>query len=103
VSTFCGRSYLAEELDHLDHPAGPLLLQQWQDEGVPILSSSGPWTTDKKDSYIERGCHQSATKHAPFLQEELAEFIDNHFWSYLTVWCVTSPNCNFPSSREGRT
>jgi hypothetical protein len=82
VREFRGRSYLAEELDHLEHPAAPLL-RHWRDEGVPVLSSSGPWTHADKDSYVERGCHRSATEHAPFLREELAEFIDNRFWTVL--------------------
>jgi hypothetical protein len=58
----------------------PCCRQQWRDEGVPVVSSSGPWTTNEKDSYVERGCHRSATEHAPFLQEELA---DNRFWTVL--------------------
>ena len=54
VEAFRGRSYLAENVGKLPHPAAPLL-DKWRIEGVPILSSAKPWTTEEKDSRFERG------------------------------------------------
>jgi hypothetical protein len=82
VAEFRGRSYLSPDLDSVDHPAADLL-RLWRDEGVPALSSSPPWCGDLKDTLIERGCHRSATEHADFLREEMAEFIENRFWTVL--------------------
>ena len=82
VDEFRGRSYLADELDHIDHPAADLL-RQWRDEGVPALSDSEPWTLEQKDYCIHRGCHKSANDHAEFLREEMAEFIESKHWMVL--------------------
>ena len=48
VKGFRGPSYLSNELDHLDHPTVSVL-RQWRDEGVPVHTSSQPWTDDQKD------------------------------------------------------
>ena len=82
VKQFRGPSYLSEELDTLDHPAAALL-KLWKDQGVPVHSSSKPWTLEQKDACVERGCHPSATQHAPFLREEMADNIENKFWLVL--------------------
>jgi hypothetical protein len=82
VEDFRGRSYLATELDHIEHPAAELL-HQWRDKGVPAMTSSPPWTNKQKDQCIHRGCHQSAKDHANFLREEMAEFIENKSWVVL--------------------
>jgi hypothetical protein len=66
VETFRGRSYLADDLERTKHPAIPLL-REWRDHGVPAQTSAEPWSTSTLDSYVERGCHRSATDHAPFL------------------------------------
>ena len=82
VTEFRGRSYLAPELEQVDHPAIPLLTD-WRDNGVPALNKSPPWSADQKDECIRRGCHKSATEHATFLREEFSEFIENKFWVVL--------------------
>jgi hypothetical protein len=82
VTQFRGRSYLSPDLQDLDHPAAELL-RQWRDEGVPVNSTSPPWTDDQKDLCIRRGCHQSATQHSAFLRDEMAEFIESKFWVVL--------------------
>jgi hypothetical protein len=82
VTSFRGKSYLSPNLEHLDHPAGPLLCN-WRDHGVPAQTSSEPWPVTTRDAYVERGCHHSAVMHATFLREEMAEFIDNRFWVVL--------------------
>ena len=82
VLSFRGRSYLADDLDHVDHPATGLL-RHWRDHGVPAQTSAEPWSDATKDSYVERGCHRSATEQASFLREEMSEFIENKFWVVL--------------------
>ena len=82
VNEFRGPSYLSSNLDEVDHQAAALL-RKWRDEGVPVLSSSDPWTLEQKDACIERGCHKSARDHAAFLREELAEFVESRFWAVL--------------------
>ena len=76
VLQYRGPSYLSSELDNVQHPAAALLCL-WRDEGVPVHSSSPPWTSAQKDACIERGCHKSAKDHSSFLREELSEFIEN--------------------------
>jgi hypothetical protein len=82
VNHFRGPSYLSPCLDDLDHPAA-LLLRKWRDEGVPAETKTEPWTLEQKDECINRGCHYSATEHASFLREELADFIEDKFWMVL--------------------
>ena len=82
VTEFRGRSYLSPTLEELDHPAADLL-REWRDHGVPSHTTAKPWTDQERDACIERGCHHSATEHAVFLREEMAEFIENKFWTVL--------------------
>ena len=91
---FQGRSYLAEGLDSVDHPAAPLL-RRWRDEGVPVLSSAEPWTAEQKDAAVARGCHPSASEHSEFLRNEMAEFIDNKFWAVLPYSMVKHLDLRF--------
>ena len=82
VNTFRGRSYLSPELEQVNHPAAALL-REWRDHGVPVNTTSKPWTAEELDSFVDRGCHRSATEHADFLREEMSEFIENKFWTVL--------------------
>ena len=87
VCAFRGRSYLAESLASVDHPAIPLL-SLWRDHGVPVLSTSPPWSPSMLDACVRRGCHRSATQHASFLRDEMAEFIESGFWAVLPYHAV---------------
>ena len=78
VQEFCGPSYLAQDLDDIDHPAAKLL-HHWRDEGVPAETTSPAWTPEQRDACVERGCHQSANKHSAFLREEMATFMEDKF------------------------
>ena len=82
VNDFRGRSYLAPDLEKLDHPAADLL-KEWRDKGVPVNTTSTTWSQDQLNQCVQRGCHYSATEHAPFLREEMSEFIENKFWVVL--------------------
>ena len=66
LHSFKDRSYLSPTVGDIDHPATKLL-QRWREDGVPVNTSSPPWSSDQKDECIRRGCHPSATKHALFL------------------------------------
>jgi hypothetical protein len=66
VTQFQGRSYLSPDLDNVNHPAAELL-REWRDKGAPFNTTSKPWTAEELDSFVERGCHRSATEHADFL------------------------------------
>ena len=92
VTSFRGRSYLSSGLDHVDHPASPLL-RDWRDNGVPVLSTSEPWTPEQLDSCVSRGCHKSATEHSEFLRDEMADFIDSRFWVVLPYTKVRHLPC----------
>ena len=89
VESFRGRSYLAPELDTIDHPAAELL-RNWRDAGVPADMNCPPWTAEMKDYCIERGCHKSANEHAEFLREELSEFVESKYWVVLPYQTVRS-------------
>lgn len=82
VTGFRGPSYLSEELETLEHPASTLLAE-WRDNGVPVKTTSAPWTLEQKDECVRRGCHPSAIEHGEFLREEMAEFVGNRFWAVL--------------------
>ena len=82
VQEFRGPSYLAQDLDDIDHPAAELL-RHWRDEGVPAETTSPAWTPEQRDACVERGCHHSANKHSAFLREEMATFMEDKFWMVL--------------------
>lgn len=82
VNELRGPSYLAAELEQVQHPATPLLLD-WRDKGVPVRTTSEPWSESQKDACILRGCHKSAKDHSRFLREEMAEFVESKFWAVL--------------------
>ncbi len=82
VNELRGPSYLAPELHQVQHPATPLLVD-WRDHGVPVQTTSKPWTESQKDACIQRGCHKSAKDHSTFLRDEMAEFVESKFWAVL--------------------
>jgi hypothetical protein len=89
VTKLRGPSYLATELDHIEHPAAKLL-QLWRDYGVPAETTSEPWSMDQKDACIRRGCHKSAKDHEAFLREEMVEFVESQFWVVLPYRWLSS-------------
>ena len=99
VTGFRGRSYLSSDLETVDHPAAPLLIE-WRDNGVPALTSSDPWPLEARDSYVARGCHRSASDHAEFLREEMAEFVESRYSAVLPYRSVRElPNlCLSPAA-----
>ena len=79
---FRGRSYLSPTVETINHPTAQLL-RQWRYEGVPASTTNPAWTLDQKDHCVQQGHHISATLHADFLRQEMAEFIESKFWVVL--------------------
>ena len=67
VTSFRGEPYLAKDLDQVDHPAAALL-RKWRDNGVPVHTSTPPWTLEQKDAAVLQGCHRSSNDHADFIR-----------------------------------
>lgn len=82
MDEFRGPSYLSANLDEIDHPAADLL-REWRDHGVPAEMNTPDWTDAQRDEAAQRGCHHSATEHAEFLRDEMAEFIESRFFAVL--------------------
>ena len=77
-----GRSYLSENIDHIDHPARPLL-QAYRDDGVPVFVHGEDWTPEFVQECLRRGAHPSAIEHMDFLRDEMADFCERGFWVVL--------------------
>jgi hypothetical protein len=43
------------------------------------------WSKEKLIATAERGPHKSAQEHAPFVREEMADFIQQGFWVVLPL------------------
>jgi hypothetical protein len=77
-----GRSYLADTIDDIDHPAKSLL-QHYRNRGVPVKVRSDKWTPAKIQECLNRGAHPSAILHKEFLRDEMADFCESGFWVVL--------------------
>ena len=75
-------SDISANVKYLDHPARSYLLHL-RNHGVPVPMQPPPWTNEKKDEVIARGCHESANKDTKFVREEFSDFIKKQFWTIL--------------------
>ena len=82
VNEVHGPPHLRPNLDRHEHPAGALL-HQYQLHGVPVLMAGEPPSPADLDAKIERGAHQSARLHGPFIRQEMSEFIKSGYWVVL--------------------
>jgi hypothetical protein len=82
-----GRSYLQEQLQHLPHPAAPLL-SRLSKSGVPVVLADEPWTPARRRRAMTRGSHPSTRDHLLFLRDEFAAMIDQKFWVILPYSAV---------------
>ena len=64
------------------HPAGPYL-DRLRPIGAPVLQSSKPWSRDEISVALARGSHQSALGHLEFLRTEMADMVDQGYWTVL--------------------
>ena len=63
----------------IDHKAASYLKRIGR-SGVPVLQKSAPWTLEQKEAAIARGSHQSTEQHHDFLDNEMADMIDQKHW-----------------------
>ena len=82
-----GPSDLHSNVEHLDHPAADLL-KQYRDRGVPMETTTDPWTSDRIQAALDRGPHQSANLYKDFVREEFVNFVKKHFWTIVPARLV---------------
>ena len=73
---------------HTNHPAGPYL-DRLCPLGAPVLQTSAPWTHDSISRALARGSHKSAFSHLEFLREEMADMIEQGYWTILPYSTVS--------------
>ena len=82
---YARRRHLRNDLgavEHLPHTASHLL-SRYKTAGVPVSMHTRPWNRGKKIACLERGPHQSAKEHIPFLREEFCGMINKGHWVVL--------------------
>ena len=53
--------------------------------GVPVVTSTAPWSEKLLAQRVKRGSHQSCEEHKPFLREEMLDFVNKGFFT-LSPW-----------------
>ena len=76
-----GRGDFASLLE-VEHPERRLL-RKHNHCGAPVVLMTGEWTEGKRLAALKRGTHKSATKHAPFIREELVSMVEKGQWTVL--------------------
>lgn len=66
----------------MQHPAKHLL-QHLGRRGAPVILTTPPWTSTRKDAAMARGPHASAHQFQDFLRDELADMVDKGTWLVL--------------------
>ena len=84
VQAHRGPSLLSEAVQHLPHPAAPLL-HRIRTEGVPVTMADAEWSSEQIHNMARRGPHKSAMDHAAFVREEMANFAEQGFWVVLPL------------------
>lgn len=69
-------------VEELQHDARHLLTH-YKKHGVPVVMHGKPWNKGQKAAALERGPHQSAKEHIPFLREEFCDMIEKGHWVLL--------------------
>jgi hypothetical protein len=76
-------SDLRDTLAQLPHPAAPFL-HRLDKCGVPLLSSTPPWTPYQRTQAYRHGGHRSAQHHhRNFLYEDMLDMIHKRYWTVL--------------------
>ena len=63
----------------MKHPARRLL-QQYKHRGAPVVLMSVEWSDEERLVALQKGPHQSATEHSPFIREEFASMVEKGQW-----------------------
>jgi len=77
-----GPPQLQANLQDLPHPAGDFLASL-EAHGVPVAFDDEPWTLQKMDDAVKKGCHPPAQKRAAFIAQEMLEFAESGYWTIL--------------------
>jgi hypothetical protein len=72
---------------HIAHPAAHLL-NRLRCSGTPVTCQGTRWTFTQKAAALTRGPHQSASKHIPFLRQEVVDMIHKGQWTVLQARLV---------------
>lgn len=81
-------SEYSDDVRHLPHKASRVL-EYLRARGVPVLTSTPPWTTQRKQDAMERGPHQSSQGEREFVATELLDFCKQGYWLVLPFECVS--------------
>ena len=82
VAQLRGRSHIAPNVEHLKHPAGPLLVCL-RSHGMPVVTRSPGWSAPLVQDRLHRGSHKSSDEHLDFVRDEMADFARKGFWTVL--------------------
>ena len=77
-----GPPHLRENLQELAHPAGQFLASI-EAHGVPVAFDDEPWSLQRMDDAVKKGCHPTAQKHSAFIAHEMTEFMESGYWTVL--------------------
>ena len=78
-----GPSHLQQHIaQRTHHPAGPYL-DRLRPNGAPVLQATKPWSREEISVALARGSHQSALSHLEFLRDEMADNIEQGYWTIL--------------------
>jgi hypothetical protein len=70
------------EGDLFPHPALGLL-KSLQRTGVPVVMSTGPWSSKRRTKHVRRGPHKSCLSHLGFIRTEMLDFVKKGYWMVL--------------------
>jgi hypothetical protein len=82
VARLRGRSHIADNVEHLRHPAGPLLVRL-RTHGMPVVLRTPGWTAPLVHERLTHGSHKSSDEHVAFVRDEMADFARKGFWTVL--------------------
>ena len=76
------RPNIHSSIQHLPHPAAPLL-HALRNHGAPATLLTPPWSSTQLDQAANRGSHSSSLDHIDFVHEEMADMVEKGFWTVL--------------------
>jgi hypothetical protein len=77
-----GLPHIAAHVADLPHQAAAYL-ENLRQRGADVVFDTPQWTAAHLQRCLERGPHASATDHADFVRDEMADFIEKGFWTVL--------------------
>jgi hypothetical protein len=82
IQASSGPSDINPSIVHIHHPAHHYL-NNIRLHGASVSLATDPWSDEQKQTAITRGSHPSTTLHRDFLRDELADMINQRFWTIL--------------------